>query len=592
MRALWHLAVTEVRRFRGPLPMAAAIFLVCVPLLYGAMYLWSNWNPYGRLADLTVAVVNLDRPVTIEGQAVNGGTDIVDQLTADTSSFTWRTTDAADAASGIADGRYAFSLTIPSDFSSDLTSITQGTPKRAQVAIAFDNSQGYMLGVMAETAESELRSQLNAAAVKAYAESALGSLAQLQGGLAKTESAAQKLSDGAGKVADGVATMDKKVTPVVHKVTTVLKDSSKEAVTVSAAVAADTADIAQLASEINRGQQDIDAAMNALLKAHPELADDKDVQAIRADIDRVSEVTARTQSTAKRVADDASSVHRFAVAVNGHVGDIVQAAETAVVEVDALRDGAADVAAGNTELAAGIHRISQALPSPSAGERVRDADAVSNPVELRTEIHNDAVYYGRGLAPFFFGVALWVFGLVAFVLMRPVSKQALASRTNAVVIAMGAFVPPAILGCLGALVLLGVTDAGLGLKPDDLVGTAGLSMLAVMAFTALAQALRGWFGLPGSAVMLILLIVQLSGAGGLYPIEVMPAFFQAVHPWLPMTYVVNSLRVSISGGSASQYWTGVAVLVGVLAVGLVASIALAARSRVWTRWRLHPPLEG
>ena len=58
MRQVWNLTLAELRRFRGPLPILSAVFLVCVPLLYGAIYLWSNWDPYGRLGELKVAVVN------------------------------------------------------------------------------------------------------------------------------------------------------------------------------------------------------------------------------------------------------------------------------------------------------------------------------------------------------------------------------------------------------------------------------------------------------------------------------------------------------------------------------------------------------
>ena len=82
MRAWWSLTTTELRRFRGPLPLLSAIFLICVPLLYGATYLWSNWDPYGRLDQLKVAVVNLDQPVQAEGTKVHGGKDIVEQLLA------------------------------------------------------------------------------------------------------------------------------------------------------------------------------------------------------------------------------------------------------------------------------------------------------------------------------------------------------------------------------------------------------------------------------------------------------------------------------------------------------------------------------
>ncbi|MEZ5128353.1 MAG: YhgE/Pip family protein [Micropruina glycogenica] len=135
MRQLWNLTLTELRRFRGPLPMLSAIFLVLVPLLYGAIYLWSNWDPYGRLDRLQVAVVDLDKPVTVEGKKVSGGADLVEQLTKDTSSFTWVVTDATTAADGVADGSFAFSITVPKDFSADLTSIATSTRRRAPASM-------------------------------------------------------------------------------------------------------------------------------------------------------------------------------------------------------------------------------------------------------------------------------------------------------------------------------------------------------------------------------------------------------------------------------------------------------------------------
>ena len=62
------LASYELRRFKGPLPIVALLFLLLVPTLYGALYLWSNWDPYGKLDQVPVAVVNQDVPVEVERQ--------------------------------------------------------------------------------------------------------------------------------------------------------------------------------------------------------------------------------------------------------------------------------------------------------------------------------------------------------------------------------------------------------------------------------------------------------------------------------------------------------------------------------------------
>jgi putative membrane protein len=84
--------------------------------------------------------------------------------------------------------------------------------------------------------------------------------------------------------------------------------------------------------------------------------------------------------------------------------------------------------------------------------------------------------------------------------------------------------------------------------------------------------------------------LQLASAGGTYPIQTEPAFLQAVNPWMPMTYVVEGLRETITGGMEGRFMTSVLVMVGIFAVSLAISSIAAARKRVWTMSRLHPAL--
>ena len=91
------LARFEVKRFRGPLPRLALAFILLIPLLYGCIYLAGNWDPYGRLGNVPVAVVNEDVPVTVSDSEVHAGQDFVDSLHRE-ARFDFRDTDAADAA--------------------------------------------------------------------------------------------------------------------------------------------------------------------------------------------------------------------------------------------------------------------------------------------------------------------------------------------------------------------------------------------------------------------------------------------------------------------------------------------------------------
>ena len=96
------------------------------------------------------------------------------------------------------------------------------------------------------------------------------------------------------------------------------------------------------------------------------------------------------------------------------------------------------------------------------------------------------------------------------------------------------------IAALGSALLLLVVWLTLGLDPVNIGGAFGVVMLAAACFTAIAHLLRTWLGVVGSAIMLVLLMVQLTSCGGLYPMETAPAPFQAISRFMPMTYLVDA----------------------------------------------------
>lgn len=117
------LALSELKRMtRGTLPKLALIAVTCVPLLYGALYLYGNWDPQSNLSGIKTALVNLDDGAERDGKATKVGDEVVDSLLED-STFDWEIVDSQQAAAeGVAHGDYAFAMTIPQDFSASLTS--------------------------------------------------------------------------------------------------------------------------------------------------------------------------------------------------------------------------------------------------------------------------------------------------------------------------------------------------------------------------------------------------------------------------------------------------------------------------------------
>jgi len=102
--------------------------------------------------------------------------------------------------------------------------------------------------------------------------------------------------------------------------------------------------------------------------------------------------------------------------------------------------------------------------------------------------------------------------------------------------------------------------------------------------------LRTALGTVGSAITLVLLMVQLTSCGGLYPIETLPAPLRAIHPYIPMTYLVDGLRITFTGGPTAHLWRDVAVLAGVTVVALGACVAVVAKRKRFTMADLYPAL--
>src|SRR5690625_5891183 len=174
-----RLALTEITRHHRPMHRLAIAFLIIVPTLYGALYLWSNWDPYGRLDDVPVAVVNLDEPVKVDGNEIAAGDQLVENLFEEPV-FGWKETDAEDAATGLDRGDYYITITIPASFSADLASGADGTPRRATVDMQRNDANGFVVGIMAETVQSKLHGQINTAATQAYFERSEEHTSELQ----------------------------------------------------------------------------------------------------------------------------------------------------------------------------------------------------------------------------------------------------------------------------------------------------------------------------------------------------------------------------------------------------------------------------
>jgi putative membrane protein len=118
----------------------------------------------------------------------------------------------------------------------------------------------------------------------------------------------------------------------------------------------------------------------------------------------------------------------------------------------------------------------------------------------------------------------------------------------------------------------------------------GFLILTGFAFTAMLHGLNALLGAVGKFLGLVLLVLQLTTAGGTFPWQTIPAPLQPLHIALPLGYVVDGLRHLLYGGTLSSLGVDLAVIGGYLVVGLALSALAAYKQRVWTPSRLKPEL--
>ncbi|OBI43272.1 hypothetical protein A5707_05230 [Mycobacterium kyorinense] len=625
-----RLALLEFRRFRRPLRWLIPVGLALVPLLYGSLYLWSNWDPYGRASQIPVAVVDQDQPAVANGQLINAGEQFSQQLRA-SNAFQWHFTDAGDARDGLIHGRYYFTITVPPDFSKKLASAENPVPERASMAITLNDANNYVVGIVAQAAKAELQSQVNSAAHAAYARAIYGDLSQVNQQLKVASEGAHRLVDGTVLAQQGSAALTQGIDAVssgsaaiAGGVAQVAKASAAtdEAITrlTDAAVATIPSVLGPLAhsdaaggplggaDRIGQAAQQGAAALQQFADAHPDLGADpllvialQRSQAVRdmavgAAANFAPPPSAPTPAPALEQAarSAANQLHALAAAarqVSSGAAEISTALGALQSGSRTLQTGADQSNSGAVEIANVIDGALQRIPETSPQQTAAAADVLGSPVGISMDNLNPAGDYGRGLTPFFFAIALWVVGLAAYLFFRPLNLRALAGRVSALTVAAAGWLPVAAVTAVGGLVLWAVTWVCLGLDPKHPLLSAALLVLAAGAFVAIDHFLRMSFGVIGSALILVLLIIQLTACGGLYPIETTPAPFRAVHPFIPMTYLVDGLRVTVSGGLAGNLVRDFAVLAGFLVVFLGGAALMARRQRVWTISRLHPQIE-
>ncbi|WP_197511028.1 YhgE/Pip family protein [Tessaracoccus coleopterorum] len=157
-------------------------------------------------------------------------------------------------------------------------------------------------------------------------------------------------------------------------------------------------------------------------------------------------------------------------------------------------------------------------------------------------------------------------------------------------IAVTAWAPLGFISVIAGWLMLAAAWLGLGLDPVHPWLMILLVTLVSLAFSAVAHLMRTWLGFVATAAMLVLLIIQLTAAGGTYPPELLPPFFAAISHAVPMTYSIDAFRIAISGGLMTRFVRDIALLLVLFGSSMALLVLVVHRRRRFRITDLHPPL--
>ncbi|MGW9629096.1 YhgE/Pip family protein [Agromyces sp. NPDC055520] len=615
------------RRVRYGVLLAA---VVAVPLAVAGLVSGAVGSGGDNLEQIPAVVVNNDEMVTMtlpDGteQPVLAGRLLVTELTdPETSGFAWTISNDDEAADLLASGDAYAVLTIPADFSESVTSLSGANPTQANLDIRTDDAHGYLAGSVAQSVGDAMSATFGRELTAQYLEGFYANLASMGGSLGEAADGATQLSSGVGSLAGGLTSLSSGVASATSGAADAASGAHQYAAGVTqytqgvdgmatglgqlSAGAAGLTDVAngvtgyvgginQVVGQINSGIAPLISELQKLAETYPELQPDID-QAIAALQAGEAQLTGfQQQGTAlatgtttaitgiqggiAQSAAGAAQLSSGSAGIRDGANGIASGLDELAGGLGALQGGAADAASGATQLASGADTLATGLAEGAESAKAlgdidatKTADVVSEPVTVDATRDHEIAGIGDVIGMLFVPVGLWLGALALFLVFRPFGREALRSTASTGGLVWRTLARAGLVALAQAVAVVLLLHGVMGVTWALLPQTLAFAALLALVFTSLHAFLTVWLGRAGLLVSLVLVALQLTAAGGLYPIEVLSGPYQTISPFLPLTWAVQGMQYIVSGaaGGAVAMASGVLVvfgLVGVIGTGLV-----------------------
>jgi putative membrane protein len=629
-RDLDHIVEIMKRDFKGafsnPIVTVVLIAIIILPSLYALLNIQACWNPYENTDEVVFAIANLDNGTSYEGKTLNVGNELVKELK-NNDKFDWTFVSEDELRRGVHDGDYYAGIIIPKNLSESILSITSDNPHQAKLEYIVNVKSNPVATKLTDSGANSVYTKLNAKIVEIINLAAYGKLGELQEGLAsgasqlssggsqlkagadkvtsgadkvktgadKISSSSDKVKTGADKVKDGSAKVKKGAGKVKDGSNAVQKGSS-EINKGTDAVKQGSSQVSQGASQVEQGSQQIQSQVDpsSLPEPYKDYVEGNIKLAnasgeVAKGSTKLADGSVQLAESSSKLANGASDVAGGASDVADGASDVAGGAGKVAKGSGKLADGSVELAEGSVSLAAGAGLLSdsaaQALYTASAA-LTTSADSLAgvtgvnesqlgnylfSPVKLDRHELFPVPDYGSNISPFYIVLSMWVGAILTCVMIPP--GTSVGTKYSPFEVYFGKLLFFVIMSILQACVTI-IGCYLLGIHIDNSPLFIFSAVLVSVVFMILMYSIISAIGNVGKGIAVILLVLQISATGGIYPVEIMHHVFQAIHPYMPMTYAITLIREAQLGVVWSNYLPALAILLAIGVITVVVAIII------------------
>ena len=552
---------------RNMFALIIALGLCIIPSLYAWFNILSNWDPYGpeSTSNIKVAVAYDDTGINISGMDINISTNIVEALkTNDT--IGWVFTDSTDEAiEGVWSGDYYAALIMPADFSKDMVSFLADNMTHPEIIYYTNQKKNAIAPKITDKAKTAVQQQVNATFISTLTEAIMKSadVAENIGDKNKADSTLESGSDSMNNsLIDILIAKFQVINTQVVTFDNVLSALSN--IITTAQTSADTAK--GISPDISGTFEGERAILNELNKTigQSSLIDSSLFSTISHDIDAVS---GYMNSISSIYNDMGYNIDDF----NKSISQMGESINNTLVMVRNIEDNLNETTNKLVEFKnSGVYSLLQTAISFNTDEL---ASFISAPVAITTEDLYPITNYGSAMSPFYSVLSIWVGALILVAIIHVKVHPFDGTKVNSVEAFFGRYITffligqaQALLITLGDLFFIGIQC----IHPFKFWFAAAFTSFV---FTMITYSLTVAFENVGEAAAVVIMVIQVAGAGGTFPIQCLPAIYQAIYKYLPFTYAMDALRECVGGTYSWYYWKCILALlvyVGIcLFIGLV-----------------------